>query len=287
MGARKGRFPFHLIYQSAGTLKIVGNLLEARFERLPEKRRGERAPRRKGTNRYWTRQSRMRLYRRVVELSKALSEGHSYAICLTYQQRTPEESKKDLNRLNMRLKRKLKGQKWCCIWKMEFQRRGTVHYHLILSTERPFTGIIEWISKAWAEITKDPQLAITGTCVQRIETSTLEYCTLYIIGHMQAFAKEYQTIAPEEVQWTGRWWGIWNRPKQMMVEITITWEQFHAIKRQLKKLRRYISTRARAYYWTHCENETVYRIITWALETYTRFRHAKAAKFPYRYANPP
>lgn len=287
MARRRRGFPYQMLYQRIGALKLVGNLLEARFERLPEKRRGEKAPKRKGTNKHWTRQSRMRLYRRIVELSKFIEDGYSYAITLTYRERTPEESKKDLNRLHMRLRRKLKGKSWCCLWKMEFQKRGTIHYHLILNTKQPFKGIIEWISKAWAEITGDPQLAITGTSVQRIETSTLEYCTLYIIGHMQAFAKEYQNIAPEDITWVGRWWGIWNRPKQAKIEIAVTWEQFQFIKRQLRKIRRYISTRARRYYWTHADSESVYRIITLALETYTRFRHAQAATFPYRHAAPP
>ena len=267
-----------ILYQATGILTLKGALLQAKIERLKEERRGEPKPRGKVQN-VWSRQSRARLAKTLFQLLPALRVGYNYAITLTYRQRTPEESKQDLRKLYKRLQYLLKNQSWFAIWKMESQLRGIVHYHILLHTEYEMNllQLRTYISHAWAEITGDTQLAITGTRVDRIEIRKVEQAMIYILGHATSLRKAYQNQAQHE-EWTGRWWGVWNKPKLPTFQMPITFQQLHQLKRCLAKIRP-IPKRCQSSFWTYCEPELFLHLIEALFDiqegamTNTRQRH--------------
>lgn len=261
------RFNRLILYRAAGQIIHQGALLQAKIERLPEKRR-EKPPIRRATSKVWTRQSRARLAKNIYQLLPALKSGYNYAITLTYRQRTPAESKRDIHCLHRRLRRQFKNQQWFAIWKMEFQLRGVVHYHILLHTEyeQSVHELRQFISQAWAEISGDPQLAETGTRVDPLYIQTVHHAIGYLLKHAAALHKAYQNQAPEEVQWAGRWWGIWNKPKLPTITLQASYRQIHQLKRYLAKIRP-ISKKSRSSYWAYCEPELFLRLINLIFNT--------------------
>ena len=72
--------------------------------------------------------------------------------CLTYHDCTPadgRDTKKHLNRFLNKLRRRFPGV--CYLWVLEFQKRGTPHYHVFLSLEctKP---LHRELATMWAEI---------------------------------------------------------------------------------------------------------------------------------------
>jgi len=247
--------------RASGTVELIyrGALLEVKVKQ-PWRVKGAVA-KRKGVGSVWSRQSRARLAKCVFELFPAFREGSNYAITLTYQQRTPSESKRDLRCLRMRLSRYLQEREWFALWKMEFQKRGVVHYHIILNINQEVSLKVlrEWISGVWAEITGDPQLAITGTRVDKVNIERMEQVLIYVVGHAMTKKKDYQNRS-DGTLWTGRWWGTWNKPKEPEIKIQLTFQQSQQLKRQFAKIRP-IRKKSDRSYWVYCEKQMLERIL--------------------------
>ncbi|MCX7926384.1 MAG: hypothetical protein N2554_11340, partial [Fimbriimonadales bacterium] len=210
----------------------------------------------------WSRHSRNRLIKTVFSLLPRLQQSHNYAITLTYRQRCPKESKRDLHCFRVRLARRLAGLEWFVIWKMEFQQRGVVHYHLILNVQKEIClkDLRQYVSQSWAEIVDDPQLAITGTRVDAISLERVEQVLVYVVGHAVTKKKDYQNQAVH-AQWTGRWWGVWNKPSISETVIPITFSESQKIKRQLAKIRPIRKNSAQSY-WTYCDKSIFDKIVS-------------------------
>lgn len=250
------RFP-----KASGTAELTyrGSLLEVKVSRSWMGK--QIASKRARVGSVWSRQSRARLAKRVFELFPAFRKGYNYAVTLTYRQRTPSESKRDLRCLRMRLARYLQVQEWFALWKMEFQKRGVVHYHIILNINQEVSlqELRRWISDVWAEITSDPQLAITGTRVDKVAIERIEQVLVYVIGHAMTKKKDYQNRS-NGIAWTGRWWGTWNKPKEPEVKIQLTFQQSQQLKRQFAKIRPIRKKSARSY-WVYCEKDLLEGIL--------------------------
>jgi len=96
-------------------------------------------------------QSRMRLLWRLAGL-RAGSFAPALFITLTYPagEVSPRESKRHLDNFIKRLHRRFPG---CAgLWKLEYQKNGTAHYHLILLGV-PFWNLLD-MKKVWADIVK-------------------------------------------------------------------------------------------------------------------------------------
>jgi hypothetical protein len=118
-------------------------------------------------------------------------------------------------------------------WKLEFQRRGAPHWHLILITPRTIDGerITKWISKAWYDSvgSGDEKHLRAGTNVdvqQSVNASDALRLALYFAGYSTAKDKEYQHKVPEQ-GWvdengsSGRFWGYFGvKPAEQEVRIT-------------------------------------------------------------------
>lgn len=118
-----------------------------------------------------------------------------------------------------------------CIWKLEFQRRGAPHYHLMMvpphgkarrgrNAGRKFK---QWLSHTWAEIVAHPdpiefELHLgAGTRIDYadgLKATDPQRVATYFAKHGSFRAKEYQHIVPAEWQTPGdgpgRFWGYMN-----------------------------------------------------------------------------
>ncbi|MGH1488203.1 MAG: rolling circle replication-associated protein [Acidimicrobiales bacterium] len=137
------------------------------------------------------------------------------------------------------------GRKARGFWKLEFQRRGAPHWHLILITPRYIDGqrLTQWLSQAWYEAVGSgvESHLRAGTNVdieQSLQASDALRLALYFAGYSTRKDKEYQHQVPEE-GWvdengsTGRFWGYFG-VKPAEVEVRITPDDLIQTKRLLR-----------------------------------------------------
>jgi hypothetical protein len=140
------------------------------------------------------------------------------------------------------------GETLYCVWKLEFQRRGAPHIHMLMvpphghagcrdaTCDRPGCGLDfkNWLSRTWADVVShpDPEEYVAhlgaGTNVNHAEglrNNDPKRVAVYFTKHGLFRDKEYQHIVPEE--WAepgkgpGRFWGYWGLSKRTaVVEVT-------------------------------------------------------------------
>lgn len=124
-----------------------------------------------------------------------------------------------------------------CVWKLEFQRRGAPHVHMLMTPPHGTSkdGLIfrEWLSRTWADVVAHPEPdeyarhVRAGTGVDYAEGQRArdpKRVGVYFSKHASFAAKEYQHVVP--VEWEepgntpGRFWGYWGlRKKTVVVEV--------------------------------------------------------------------
>lgn len=105
------------------------------------------------------------------------------------------------------------------LWAKEFQRRGAVHYHLLIFWRRePHTvQLRRWIARAWNEIAEpgDDRHARAGTSADPIrleEKAGTQRLTRYLAKYLaKGEQKELKDPNTGELLPTGRMWGQWGR----------------------------------------------------------------------------
>ena len=129
-------------------------------------------------------------------------------VSMTYHETNPhpKKAKRDLDAFLKRLRRRYENVKVSAVWRMEFQKRGVVHFHLLIWG-------IKWInaqiaSRIWWEVTDETSEAHrkSGVDVERVDDEpgkAANYCTEYL--EIEA--------NPERCEWDdpGRFWGVWER----------------------------------------------------------------------------
>ena len=99
-----------------------------------------------------------------------------------------------------------------CVWKREFQRRGSTHYHLAILTPSgvPLVELRRWVALNWFQVVQsgNPDHLRAGTAVEPMRQPP----TAYFASHGQhgRDQKGYQNEVPEFVNNPGRFWGTWN-----------------------------------------------------------------------------
>lgn len=179
----------------------------------------------------WSSKSRSRMVERLATLDYSPFEIPQTVIAfltLTYPgdwlavAPSAKAAKTHLRALQKRFERAF-GRPFFAVWKMEFQRRGAPHFHLLA----PIPIGVEfsrWLSNAWTEIVNHPDpeerskhlLAGTGTDIAKgISADNAQRISYYFSKHSSANVgpKEYQNTPPEE--WVqsgtvGRFWGYWG-----------------------------------------------------------------------------
>jgi hypothetical protein len=213
--------------------------------------RGEEPPTTESTREItsWSGKSRTRMVRALCEIDywPMLGDDTRLAAMLTLTYPTDwltvapngRAAKRHLQAFRKRYERAW-GEKLRTIWKMEFQRRGAPHYHLLLVPPHgvartpgpraradawigaglPFK---QWISAIWADIVDHPdpeerrKHQVAGTNVEfgeGLKATDPKRVAVYFTKHGSFSAKEYQNCVPDEWQepgrGPGRFWGYWN-----------------------------------------------------------------------------
>lgn len=138
------------------------------------------------------------------------------------------------------------GEPLNCVWKLEFQRRGAPHLHMLMTpphglareTSRSSVGaglpFRKWVSAVWADVVAHPdpeqrrrhELAGTGVdFAEGMRARDPKRLAIYFTKHGVYGAKEYQNKPPAE--WleaghsVGRYWGYWGlEPLTATVEVS-------------------------------------------------------------------
>ena len=182
----------------------------------------------------WSRKSRSRMVRALCEIDYAplLSDPTRVPamITLTYPGDwvTVAPTGPDLKRHFAIFKRRYRrawGRPLRCIWKLEFQRRGAPHLHLLMVPPvgaARGSGLMfrQWLSATWAEVVDHPdpmqrmrhERAGTGVdFAEGLRATDPKRVAVYFTKHGTFTAKEYQNRVPRE--WRepgagpGRFWG--------------------------------------------------------------------------------
>lgn len=192
---------------------------------------------RRGKIGYFSRGSRRRMLGMIAEIRDNF-EGALF-VTLTYPSEYPTDPrifKRHLDNFLKRIARYFEDTRG--IWRLEFQRRGAPHYHLLLwGINENLTWIRRYIAKVWYEVVHsgDGKHARAGTNVQRIESR--KHAGRYVSKYA---AKEQDTPmipATGEVIAPGRYWGYWGQlDRHMGMRVTLADNEAIELRRILKHL---------------------------------------------------
>lgn len=181
----------------------------------------------------FSRKSRRRLLNLVNQIKRKSLESALF-ITLTYPSEYPdvEDAKTHLDTFVKRLKRRSNG--CSVIWRIELQKRGAPHFHLIVLGVRFVSK--DWLSQAWYEIVGSGDLRHlrAGTNVSRVRH----------FRQMISYASKYVAKLGED-DIPGRQWGVYGRNclPITLVKIELDHSQFFSLKRQIRAM---ISRRMRS-----------------------------------------
>ncbi|HAI14386.1 MAG TPA: hypothetical protein DCM28_21965 [Phycisphaerales bacterium] len=154
----------------------------------------------------FSKNARRRLIRKVGSIDRDAIKQMPIFITLTYPGIWPNDPKvwkKHLDTWSKRLKRRY--PKACAIWKLEPQKRGAPHYHLIVLNVPHISK--NWLAESWYEVvgSGDDKHLRAGTRVETIRTwrGCMSYAAKYT-------AKVIEEL-PEGWEKVGRMWGIIGR----------------------------------------------------------------------------
>jgi hypothetical protein len=123
------------------------------------------------------------------------------------------------------------------LWKLEFQRRGVVHLHLMLWA--PITGRLEladlrrWTWASWEGVTGE-RFRVDVDYLRADASSA----GAYFAGYSVRGSKEYQHVVPEGWESVGRWWGRWGvQPSWDVIELRDAAE-FFQVRRLMTRYQR-------------------------------------------------
>ncbi len=170
--------------------------------------------------------SRLRMKKRLAKLN--LKDKYSFFITLTYPEKYITDmrlSKRDLDVFRKAFAREFEtfiGG----FWRLEYQKRGAPHYHMLLISEKPISRkkIIKFIARRWPDIVRTSYLREggnekeyrphyekhkkSGHNVQFMKSR--EMVTNYISKYI---SKVDETVLPDG---TGRMWGQWQFNGKML-----------------------------------------------------------------------
>jgi len=147
----------------------------------------------------------------------AIDNSKVFMITLTYES-IPGDGREvmaDLGAFRRRLDRWTDERQidYGAVWIKEFQRRGSVHFHLLVVFSDLLRGdyrfhlraMIGFVSLAWHEITGSSEKGLrAGTRVEGVRRSAIGYMMRYM-------GKDYQKNVPPDFKNVGRFWGFWYK----------------------------------------------------------------------------
>jgi hypothetical protein len=215
----------------AYTLNIVegGNLAELKVH-FSNPERHEDVPR--GEVKGFSRKSRMRLLKLLNSISQTDLDKCLF-VTLTYHQKWGD-TKRDLQTFWKRLQRRYSGL-WC-VWKVECQKRGAPHFHLLIG------GIdfipSEIVARQWTETLDEGEKHLqAGTSTERVRKGE----------GAKRYASKYMGKGEDGDCFDGRVWGVMGRkciPIGDRAQFLITEKEFFMYRRVIRKL-----LKKRGYTW--------------------------------------
>lgn len=225
------------------------------------------APSRQVTD--WSARSRSNMYRTLASLdwSPLYALGRAVAmVTLTYPDdwRTVcpggRTAKAQLKAFRKRYERAW-GEQLVAAWKLEFQRRGAPHYHLLMAPptgrsagdlrSTPGLPFRDWLSIAWARIVNHPDPAeyrkhlAAGTQVkfgEGLKCSDPKRLAVYFGKHGAYREKEYQNTVPDDWGSVGRFWGFWGL-KPLAATADMAPDDYQLAKRIMRRYSARVQTR--------------------------------------------
>lgn len=201
-------------YPGASFVEVLGSK-----DRLPKK---ERHTKPRGRVKEFSVDARHRLKCTVAKFKRDGLEK-ALVVTLTYPGEFPAPDDYKVYKKHLHTFRMALGRKWpeCSgLWKLEFQKRGAAHYHLILCGlgDLDLETVRAWFRETWYRIAHngDKNGGIAGTQVDRIKSvgGAISYLVKYL-------SKEDQT---RPGNFTGRYWGVHNKaalPMAMPMEVEL------------------------------------------------------------------
>lgn len=234
----------------------------------------------------WSRRSRSRMVRRLAQLdySPMYAAGRSAAmVTLTYPgdwltvAPTGKAVKAHLRALWKRWARRWAHDPFVGPWKLEFQRRGAPHLHLlaVLPDDFEFSA---WLSATWADVVAHPdpeqrrRHRLAGTGIDYVRGAACfdpKRAAVYFSKHGGAAGgKEYQHNVPKAWQAAGagpgRFWG-YRGLVPVTAEVTVTVGQYVVLRRTLRRWsesKGMSRTRRVPRGWDERTGEQLYRSVT-------------------------
>ena len=192
-----------------------------------------------------SRASRRRLLRLCARMDRSIDQNQVLFLTLTYGSDkkalswTWTDYKRHLNNFNNRLRRKF-GQTFFGLWRIEWQKRGVGHFHMVIMFVNGFKAYIDkdWLAESWNEITEGDQKHLAaGTSIERARSwkNTTGYFskTMAYIGKDEAVPKALLNKG------LGRHWGYINKD---LLKTFIKIKTFSISRKTFFKMRRVFLT---------------------------------------------
>lgn len=174
----------------------------------------------------------------------------AFFVTLTYHYSAgsdPAQWYRDLRAFWKRLVRDYEAFSPGILWTKEFQRRGAVHFHLVIFWRRVphLEQYRRWVSREWNEVAElgDELHAKAGTNVRPVRTEDVaggQRLTRYLTKHLVKRAQK-QPIDPNtgEVIPTGRMWGVLGDvPQETIAVFDLDDRDLAQLHRRLRRWRR-------------------------------------------------
>lgn len=183
------------------TLAVGGSLLKLQFAKIPT---GPRRAARRGPITAFTAGSRGRLFELLGSINQAASPRLPLFITLTYPKIFPTDRATIKGHLDTWLKRLRRAHPTCAvIWKLEYQRRGAPHFHILLFNVVWLDR--HWLARAWFQVVDsgDPLHLKAGTRVEFIRSwkGVMHYASKYVA----------KVVGLPDGCDPGRFWGVAGR----------------------------------------------------------------------------
>lgn len=161
----------------------------------------------------FTRKSQTRL---MKALSGWVPRDKLLVVALTYPAEFPgtEEAKADFERFRRLLRNE--HPEWAGMWKLEYQTRGAVHFHLVLdapgvgSSKSALISMREWIARKWMKARRSEVPARTQ-CDRARHQDRARFYLAKEIGKMVQTSNDWRASADLSIQYHGRVWGWINK----------------------------------------------------------------------------
>lgn len=182
----------------------------------------------------FSRAARRRLLHLLNSLNKNKINTLPLFLTLTYPAEfssDPRTWKRHLDNFRARMRRKF--GRFPAVWRLEFQKRGAPHFHLMLFLEKAPSDLYEFVSRSWYEVvgSNDLKHLAAGTNVQQVRSwrGVMSYAAKYM--------GKLEQLAPG-VQSPGKFWGTWNKgdlPREFE-EIPVSKPEAISVRRIYRKL---------------------------------------------------